>query len=419
MIMVLLAYVGGMLTILSPCILPVLPFLFARVGPRGPLPFHRHALPLLGGMAVAFGAVGFLAMVPGGWVVRTHEGARLGALALMALFGFAMLFPSLARWALQPLVGLGSRLSRGAESTGSRGRGIAASAVQGVAVGLLWAPCAGPILGLVFTGAALQGASGQTALLLLAYGLGAATSLALPLFAGGRVMAAVGHSGQTMGWLRRGLGVGVLAGVGAISLGLDRGPLTRFSLANTTPIEAELLAQFPAARPTAGQIRPGAALPVLGLMPPLKGGVAWLHSPPLGPAQLNGKVVLVNIWTYSCINCLRTLPYVKAWEKKYRDHGLVVIGVHSPEFAFERNIDNVRKESRRLGVTYPLLIDNNFTIWKAFQNNYWPAFYFSDAQGRIRRMHFGEGEYAASERAIQQLLADAGARNVPTGLVKR
>ena len=147
------------------------------------------------------------------------------------------------------------------------------------------------------------------------------------------------------------------------------------------------------------------------MLPSLNGAVQWLNSPPLTTQDLRGKVVLVDFWTYSCINCLRSLPYVKAWAQKYKDQGLVVIGVHAPEFAFERNIDNVKKATHDLGVDYPVAIDNNYAIWRALNNQYWPAHYFVDAQGQIRYHHFGEGDYAESEKVIQQLLAEAGHAN--------
>jgi thiol-disulfide isomerase/thioredoxin len=158
-------------------------------------------------------------------------------------------------------------------------------------------------------------------------------------------------------------------------------------------------------------------LPVVGDFPPLTGAVDWLNSPPLTVEGLKGKVVLVDFWTYSCINCLRAIPYVRAWAEKYKDQGLVVIGVHSPEFAFERNVDNVRKAIADLKINYPVAIDNNYTIWRAFENEYWPAHYFIDAQGHIRHEHFGEGDYDQSERVIQQLLAEAGHKDVAGGLI--
>jgi thiol-disulfide isomerase/thioredoxin len=295
---------------------------------------------------------------------------------------------------------------------------VGSSALLGVAAGLLWAPCAGPILGLVFTGAAIRGANAESALLLLAYALGAGTSLALALLAGGSVAAALQRSLGVATWMRRGLGVAVLAGVGTIALGLEQSSLAGFARTDTDRLEQALLSRVQPAGKYEERIAASSSLPVLGNLPPFPRGAVWLNSPPLSRDQLWGKVVLVDIWTYSCINCVRTLPHVRAWARKYKDHGLVVIGVHSPEFAFEKDLGNVREATRKLGVTYPVVIDNDFTIWKAFKNHYWPAFYFIDGQGRIRATKVGEGEYDTSERRIQSLLREAGFRNLPTGLVQ-
>jgi thiol-disulfide isomerase/thioredoxin len=149
-------------------------------------------------------------------------------------------------------------------------------------------------------------------------------------------------------------------------------------------------------------------LPIEGEFPSLGGATAWLNSAPLAAADLRGNVVLIDFWTYTCINWLRTLPYVRAWAEKYRDHGVVVIGVHSPEFSFEHDLENVRRAARDMRVSYPIAIDNDYAIWSAFDNHYWPALYLVDAQGRIRYHHFGEGQYEMSEMIIQQLLAEAG-----------
>jgi thiol-disulfide isomerase/thioredoxin len=154
-------------------------------------------------------------------------------------------------------------------------------------------------------------------------------------------------------------------------------------------------------------------LAVEGTIPPLTGAVEWLNSPPLSVDELRGKVVIVNFWTYSCINCLRTLPYLKTWSKKYRDQGLVVIGVHTPEFAFERSPANVKRAAHDLGVDYPVAIDNKYAVWQAFGNQYWPAFYIVDATGHIRYHQFGEGNYDKSERVVRQLLAEAGHATLP------
>jgi thiol-disulfide isomerase/thioredoxin len=154
-----------------------------------------------------------------------------------------------------------------------------------------------------------------------------------------------------------------------------------------------------------------------GRMPPFAGATGWLNSPPLAAAELRGKVVLVEFWTYTCINWLRQLPYVRAWEDKYKTHGLVVVGVHTPEFEFEHNADTVRRAAREMRIHYPIALDNDYAVWRAFSNNAWPALYFVDAQGRIRHHRLGEGDYARSERMIQQLLAEAGATGVPRDLV--
>src|SRR4029453_10603338 len=151
-------------------------------------------------------------------------------------------------------------------------------------------------------------------------------------------------------------------------------------------------------------------------MPSLGGAKEWLNSPPLTPAGLRGKVVVVNVWTYTCINWLRQLPHVRAWAGRYKDQGLVVIGVHSPEFAFEKDVDSVRRAAKDMRIDYPIAIDNDHVIWRAFKNEYWPALYIVDANGRIRHHHFGEGGYEKSETVIRQLLAEAGAAAVGQGL---
>ena len=435
MILFLLAYLGGVLTIISPCILPVLPFVFAR----SDQPFVRSGLPMLAGMAATFAAVATLAAVGGGWAVQANEYGRYAALGLFALFGITLLFPALSDRLTRPVVALGSRLSETADRRAGTSRSsVLPSLLLGVATGLLWAPCAGPVLGLILTGAALEGANVQTSLLLVAYAAGAATSLALALVIGGRVFAAMKRSLGAGEWIRRGLGAAVLAAVAVIALGIDTRFLTQISLASTAPLEQGLVDKLRPAQsaqpstegssvaltgnppPAVQQEQPGAQTADFadeGPMPSLSGAVDWLNSPPLTPEALKGKVVVVDFWTYSCINCLRALPYVRAWYEKYKDQGLVVIGVHTPEFAFEKNVDNVKKAVADLKLDFPIAIDNDYAIWRAFKNRYWPADYFIDPQGRIRDHSFGEGDYAASEHVIQQLLAITGRTNVSGGLV--
>src|SRR6202522_530401 len=501
MLLFALAYIGGVLTIASPCILPVLPFVFARADQ----PFLRRGLPMLLGMGLTFAVVATLAAVGGGWAVQANEYGRYVAIALLALFGVTLLFPELSDRLTRPLVALGGRLSASADRNENAGS-VWPSLLLGIATGLLWAPCAGPVLGLILTGAALQGANVQTTFLLLAYAAGAATSLALALLIGGRVFTAMKRSLGAGEWVRRGLGAAVLVAVVAIFFGADTGFLTQISFANTASLEQSLVdrvhpapgtdgaqpsfsvvmpkgggammsanpamvmsANAPTmamngkmsagkdgAQPSSSVVTPeggGAmmsanpammmsanaptmamngtpaaamkavdapapnALPVEGSLPSLSGAVQWLNSPPLTPEQLKGKVVLVDFWTYSCINCLRSIPYVRAWADKYKDQGLVVIGVHAPEFAFETNIYNVNQAVAKLKIDYPVAIDNDYAIWRAFKNEYWPADYFIDANGKIRHHFFGEGDYAESEKVIQQLLAEAGKGNLPADMV--
>ena len=409
MTLIVLAYLGGILTIVSPCILPVLPFVFARGG----RPFLTGTAPLLGGMVVMFAAVASLAAVGGGWAVSANQYGRIAAMVLLGLFALTLLSRTLADMLTRPLVALGSKLSNDVNAEGGAG----ASFLLGIATGLLWAPCAGPILGLVLTGAAISGASTQTTLLLLAYALGAATSLSLALLVGGRILQAMKQSLGAGEWARRALGVLVMAGVAAIAFGFDTGFLARLSLANTTRFEQGLINMLHPAGTAKPVAVAGSNLPVEGQLPELNGATGWLNTAPLTREALRGKVVLVDFWTYSCINCLRALPYIRAWAEKYKDHGLVVLGVHSPEFAFEKDPANVQKAVRDLGVAYPVALDSNLAIWQAFNNQYWPAHYFIDGQGRIRAHHFGEGEYDQSERTLQTLLREAGNKNVPGGLV--
>jgi thiol-disulfide isomerase/thioredoxin len=283
---------------------------------------------------------------------------------------------------------------------------------------LLWAPCAGPILGLILTGAAIQGPGARSSFLLLSFALGAASSLGIALFAGNKAFSAMKRSLAFEVWIRRALGVAVIMGVVAIALGWDTNLLTKFSFVNTSRAETHLINALGAATPAVHSVNASESPTLLadeGPMPDLNGAVAWINSAPLTRDSLRGKVVLIDFWTYSCINCLRALPYVEAWAAKYKDAGLVVIGVHTPEFAFEKERANVEKAVRDLKVSYPVAVDSNYKIWQAFNNQYWPAHYFVDGKGRIRYHHFGEGEYDESERVIQQLLKENGATSLAEG----
>jgi cytochrome c biogenesis protein CcdA/thiol-disulfide isomerase/thioredoxin len=414
MLLYLLAFVGGVLTIVSPCILPVLPFVFSRADQ----PFRRSGLPLLGGMAITFALVAAVATFAGAWVVRANQIGRVLAMVIFGVLGLALLFPSIAEYLSRPFVRLGGRVQAQDNQKPSIGRSL----LLGVSTGLLWAPCAGPILGLILTGAAIGGATAHTAVLLVAFAAGAGCSLAVALLAGNRVFALMKRSLGAEEWIRRGLGVAVLVGVVAIASGWDTGILRRVSLASTAGLEQRLVDRFRPVTSARADATPSGGGQVQlsndGPFPSLDGAVAWLNSAPLTRENLKGKVVLIDFWTYSCINCLRAIPYVEAWSEKYKDDGLVVVGVHTPEFAFEKDQTNVAKAVRDLKITYPVAIDSNYAIWKAFNNEYWPAHYFIDAAGMIRYHHFGEGEYDKSEEVIQQLLKEKNANLKASGLVQ-
>lgn len=400
--MLLIAFLGGVLTVLSPCILPVVPFLFAGVDRT-----RRSILLTLGGMALTFALIASLAVVSSEWVVRANATGRQVALIVMVLFALSLISARIGGWLARPFVLLGNRIA----PDGRALSGPLKSLLIGVATGLLWAPCAGPILGVILTGAMLQGANAQTSLLLLAYGMGSALSLGTLIFAGRGLMNRLKAAIPLTGWLRRGAGVAVLAAAAVISTGADRTLLAGTSSEGVSRLESGVLENVP--KVVDYLVSKVKAAPLAandqGAMPSLSGAVEWLNSPPLTPQALKGKVVLVDFWTYDCINCQHTLPYVKAWAEKYAKDGLVVIGVHTPEYGYERIIDNVKAQVRRLGITYPVAIDNNYAIWRNFDNQYWPAHYLIDAKGRIRGSHFGEGRYEAQERMIRALLDEAKA----------
>ncbi|WP_322045252.1 cytochrome c biogenesis protein DipZ [Paraburkholderia sp. J67] len=422
MLLLVVAFVGGAFTVLSPCILPVVPFVFARSDQS----FVTGRLPLLIGLAATFSLLTGLGAAGLEGAAQLSEYGRYVALALFAVFGAALLFPALATRLAQPLTGLADRFVARSSAQGATGQ-IGSALLLGAATGLLWAPCAGPVLGLILTGAVRHGVTWQTWAALAAYAVGAACSLAIVASLGKRAMDALKRSLGLGEHLRRALGALVLVTVGAIASGFDTRLLVHLPGSPTQGLESRLTEALsgrptlPAVPQRVVQEAPAAhivrvsasapsmsALPVEGTLPALDGASAWLNSAPLATQDLRGKVVVVNFWTYSCINCLRTLPYLKTWAQRYQNDGLVVVGVHTPEFAFEHDAGNVKRALADLNIHYPVALDNDYRIWNAFGNAYWPAFYIVDAQGRVRYHHFGEGGYRQAEQAIQQLLAENG-----------
>jgi cytochrome c biogenesis protein CcdA/thiol-disulfide isomerase/thioredoxin len=411
-----LAFFAGALTLLSPCILPVLPFVLAR----DDLPVRQGRLPLLVGLVLAFTAVASLGAVAAAWAVHLNQVGRVVALFALAFFSLALMAPSVATWWSGPFVRVGERLARV-----DTGRPWLTSVLLGSATGLLWVPCAGPVLGVILSTAALLGPSAHTGLLLLSYATGAALAVWAVTRLGSNAIRAMKARWAPRMAGRRVVGAAMLASVVAIASGLDTAVLARIAAPGSNRIESGLLERFVPrvnAADRAGQGEPGQTgpataprpgpLPVRSAIDNLAGGTNWLNAGSMDLMSLRGKVVLINFWTYSCINCLRTLPHVRAWAQTYADRGLVVVGVHTPEFAFEKDVGNLTRALRDLKISYPVVQDNDFQIWRAFGNRYWPALYFIDAKGRVRHTQFGEGGHAAAERTIEALLAEAGASSV-------
>lgn len=396
--MLLIAFLGGVLTLFSPCILPVIPLLLSSAGGS-----VRTTLLTLLGLASGFATLASLAAVSASWVIEASVWGRYLALAILTLSALALLSARVGTCLSRPWLWLGARLQGDA-----RRLPPALSAwLLGVASGLLWAPCAGPILGLILSGAMLEGPSANTSLLLFSFGLGSALALAILIVFGRVALRRLRPSLRLVEWLRRGTGAVALLAIIGIASGLNAQLANPAMSGLLSTLERRVLEGVP--RVFEGLVGSARAavpvhLPDLGLAPELSGVTQWLNSAALDWAQLRGKVVLVDFWTYDCINCRNSLPYVNQWVQRYAEQGLVVVGVHTPEYPHERIVANVRQAIKQLGIRHPVAIDNQYQVWSAFGNQYWPAHYFIDAEGHIRYAHMGEGDYAEQERVIQELL---------------
>ncbi|WP_404680361.1 cytochrome c biogenesis protein/redoxin [Raoultella terrigena] len=391
---VLIAFFAGMLTLLSPCTLPVIPLIFANVRGR-----PGHLALMLCGMVLMFTGVSLLVTVANEQVVSLTIAGRWLALVFLAAVGLSLLSTRVAQRLTSPLVALGNRLN-GHSYRRSAG---AAALFAGLAIGLLWAPCAGPVLGAILSLAVLSASPATTGLLLAAYGSGCALMLALLWLFGSRLAARLRSGLALTQRLRQLAGAGILASVALIASGADSYLQGASSLTNR--LEQRLSAALPQP-PQKTVLRPIVAAQPTSAMPSLAGGTAWINSRPLNGEALKGKVVLIDFWTRDCINCQHTLPYVRDWANKYRGQGLVTIGVHTPEYPWERSLPALREAVAKWRLPYPVVADNTYAIWNAFGNRYWPAHYIFDARGQLRYTAFGEGDYARQEQVIQQLLRE-------------
>jgi len=402
----LFAVVAGAATALSPCVLPVLPLALAAGSTGG----RRRPVGVALGLAWAFtlAAVALTSLLDAAGL--PGDAARTPAIVVLAAFGVALLVPPLGA----AVEGRLSRLVRRAPAAG-RGDGLRSGLVLGVSLGLVYAPCAGPILAAVLAVDATV--SPARTLLALAYGAGAAAAL-LGIMLAGRTVAR--RLARRAGRLQQALGAVMVATAVLLAVGLDRD--FQATIADDLPAvlvnpSGGLESSAPVERALAGVRRArsaqGTGLRKLGPAPEFTGTQRWFNTPggrPLTLRSLRGRVVLVDFWTYTCINCLRTLPYLRAWDARYRRAGLTIVGVHTPEFPFERDAGNVDAAIAANHLRYAVAQDNRMATWNAYLNAYWPAKYLIDARGRLRFVHFGEGAYGATERAIRRLLADARGR---------
>ena len=392
-------FLAGLVTALSPCVLPVLPILLAGGASGG----SRRPYAIVGGLVVSFVVFTLAAAALLDALGLPEDFLRDLAIALLLVVAATLFWPRLGTWLERPFLFLTRR-----RSSSDLGGGF----LLGASLGLVFVPCAGPVLAAVSVLAANEEVGLDVVLLTLAYALGAAIPMLAIALGGRRVSVALR---TRMPVLRPLLGAVIAATAVAIALGLDRPFQTAvpgYTEEFQERVEDSAFTRRELGELTGARTAEDGRLADFGPAPELDGIVGWINSEPRTLASLRGRVVVVDFWTYSCINCLRTLPYLKAWDAAYRDEGLTILGVHSPEFAFERKRSNVEGAVRDLGLRYPIALDNDFETWNAYANRYWPAKYFVDRRGHLRFAHFGEGAYAESERVIRRLLAEDGAAEV-------
>jgi cytochrome c biogenesis protein CcdA/thiol-disulfide isomerase/thioredoxin len=416
LLLVLFGFVAGAATALSPCVLPVLPLALSAGATGG----RRRPLGVVTGLVVSF-TFATVALV---YVISAlglpDDLLRNVAIAVLAGFGLLLVFPR----ASARLEAALSRLPSRAPSAG-RGNGFGSGLLLGASLGLVYAPCAGPILAGVITVSASQDFTAGRLAVALAYSAGTAVVLYALMLGGRRLIAPLSRRSAV-----------VQPAIGALMVGVALMMAAELDIRFQNAIAEDLpsalvnpsgeLEEASAVEDDLARIRgggesvvaaasapppPRSDLPVFAAAPEIVGTQEWFNTPsgrPLSLRSLRGEVVLIDFWTYSCINCIRTLPYLKAWDERYRDSGLRIIGLHAPEFPFERDAGNVERAVRDNGIEYPVAQDNDFATWNAYGNQFWPAKYLVDAHGLVRYAHFGEGSYEETESAIRELLREAG-----------
>ncbi|MEA2374199.1 MAG: hypothetical protein QOD53_662 [Thermoleophilaceae bacterium] len=426
-LLIAFAFLAGVGTALSPCVLPVLPVALSAGATGG----ARRPLGIVTGLALSF-TFATVALVYVIHALGLPDGL-LRTLAIIALIGFgvALVVPPVAARVEGWLSGLTGRLGAPGRHGGD---GFWSGALLGVSLGFVYAPCAGPILAGVITVSASQSFTAGRLATAFAYGIGSAAALYVLMRAGRRLTARLaarsGRFQQVLGGVMVVVAILMLANVDTRFQTAIAKDLPDFLVNPTKGLEDSHSAQRQLAALRGGkhatkagggrQAAAGARLPVIASAPEIVGTQRWFNTPGGRPLTLAGlraqhRVVLIDFWTYTCINCLRTLPHVTAWDARYRRDGLTVIGVHTPEFPFEKNASNVAAAVKQNGIRYPVAQDNDQATWNAFGNQYWPAKYLIDSHGQVRYVHFGEGDYGVTEKAIRSLLAETGAAT-PAGM---
>jgi cytochrome c biogenesis protein CcdA/thiol-disulfide isomerase/thioredoxin len=419
-LLILFAFLAGIGTALSPCVLPVLPIALSAGATGG----KRRPLGIVTGLALSFTFVTVAFVYVIHWLGLPDDLLRKVAIVGLICFGVALAVPPigdrLEAW-------LSRIVPQGASRRG--GDGFGSGLVVGFGLGAVYTPCAGPILAGVITLSASQAFTAGRLATALAYGVGSAVALYFLMLGGRRLTRRLS---KRSGRFQQSLGAVMVAVAVLMALNLDvrfqnaiASDLPSFLVNPTGDLEksGSVKKQLADVRGGHAGSKPGAAetpshantssLPKLGAAPEIQGTQQWFNTPgdrPLSLASLRrqNRVVLVDFWTYTCINCIRTLPQLKAWDAKYRSSGLTIIGVHTPEFPFEKDAGNVRSAIAQNGIRYPVAQDNDYATWNAYANQYWPAHYLIDANGQVRYVHFGEGKYQETERAIRALLQEAG-----------
>lgn len=403
LLLLFFAFFSGLITILTPCIWPILPIILSSsLGSAS----HKKPLGITLGIILSF-ALFTLAIST---LVRTFHFdpnvLRIVAVVVIGILGLCLIVPALNNL----IEGSVSRLSSLFGGERQRGSGFWSGFITGLSLGIVWSPCAGPILAAIATLAATSNISGQLILVTLFYILGVGIPLFLFAYGGQNLFNKTRFISKYTEAIQKIFGVVMI--LTAIAIYTNYDTVIQTKILNLFPAYNNVLSNFGNNQEVKKQLdvlRGNSSVPSLGKAPDFTNGTKWLNpEQTVHLSDLKGKVILVDFWTYTCINCIRTLPHVTSWYDKYKDKGFVVVGVHTPEFEFEKNTDNVLNAIKQFNIHYPVVQDNNYGIWNDYSNQYWPAEYLIDGNGNIRHTHFGEGEYDTTEQLIIELLKEAG-----------